>query len=110
MDKESFSQEQPDLTLRLPTGYLSTEETRGNVATKIVVSDARGHWEVPLRGGIDVVNESDRRFIEQPGLDIVSVPGAEVDTIVVRYTGTDGNLRRAEVDVAAARFIEDVAQ
>jgi hypothetical protein len=90
----------------LGTGHLDTTACRGNAADRIVVPAEEGDWHVPLDGVIDVVDRVDGEYISK------SLAHVSLDrrydgefALEVAWTGTDDEVRRAEVDLRGGHFV-----
>jgi hypothetical protein len=89
---------------------LDATATQGNLATNLVVEDEKmgGHWEIPLLGGIQVVDQNDLHFMTGVPADI-NIQSSDSptndgqtpsDVIKVSYHATDDETRKAEVDTS----------
>lgn len=87
---------------------LDSSETDGNLVTRLRVVDLerQGEWLVPLSGGIDVINNNDKKFMDRSPAYIhldneyIDSEQREAKNIVVSWIGIDDELRTAEVDVS----------
>lgn len=101
INNDSSEINQPDFWRR---GHL--EAPNPNVASQVVVETSEGKWVAPLKGGIEVVDGVDLESMQSSQSDV----GREADDedqehLMVRWTGTDGETRRAEVVVEKAHFV-----
>jgi hypothetical protein len=89
----------------LETGHYDTTEALGNVATRIIIEQPEGTWIVPLKGGIDVLDSNDNRFITTTPVWAKVVRNEDGQTsIEASYLATDDETRSATVDLDAASF------